>query len=80
MLDYMLHDDTILYSTIHTLTDCISLQEDLKTLCPSTPINVNNYMKITLKHNIISYNYIIIMLKLKKSHQPNTLVSLLTIT
>ena len=53
MLDYMLHDDTILYSTMYTLTDCISLQEDLKTLCPSTLINVNNYMKITLKHNTI---------------------------
>ena len=57
-------DDVMLYSTIHTLTDCIILQQDLNTLFHwATTWNMSfnpdkcEYMKITLKHNTISYNY-----------------------
>ena len=52
-------DDAMLYSTIHTLTDCISLQQDfLNTLFHwATTWNMSfnpdkcEYMKITLKHS-----------------------------
>ena len=51
----------------HTLTDCISLQQDLNTLSHwVTTWNMTfnpdcECMKITLKHNTVSYNYTIIM-------------------
>ena len=66
-------DDAMLYSTIHTLTDCISLQQDLNTLFHwATTWNMSfnpdkcEYMKITLKHNTISYNYTMSNAKIKE--------------
>ena len=66
-------DDVILYPTIHTLTNCISLQQDLNTLFHwATTWNMSfnpdkcKYIKITLKHNTISYNYTMSNAKIKE--------------
>ena len=59
--------------TIHTLTDCINLQQDLNTLSHwATTWNMSfnpdkcEYMKITLKHNTVSYNYTLNNAKIKE--------------
>ena len=57
-------DNTILYSTIHTISDCITLQEDLNSLTQwaikwnmcSNP-EKSKHMKITHKRNPILFNY-----------------------
>ena len=57
-------DDTILYSTIHTLSDCITLQKDLDSLTQwatkwkmSFNPDKSEHMKITHKHNPVLFNY-----------------------
>ena len=57
-------DDTILYSTIHTLSDCITLQKDLDSLTQwatkwkmSFNSDKSEHMKITHKHNPVLFNY-----------------------
>jgi len=59
-------DDTILYSIIHSISDCHALQEDLNTLsqwATRTDMYFNPdksvYMRITRKHNPVLYNYTI---------------------
>ena len=66
-------DDAMLYSTIHTLTDCIILQQDLNTpfhWASTWNMSFNpdkcEYIKITLKHNTISYNYTMSNAKIKE--------------
>ena len=53
-----------MYSTIHTLADCTNLQQDLNTLSNwATTWNMSfnpdkcEYLKISLKHNTLTYNY-----------------------
>ena len=57
-------DDTILYSTIHSSSDCITLQKDLDSLMQwATKWKMcfnpekSEHMKITHKHNPILFNY-----------------------
>jgi len=59
-------DDIILYSIIHSISDCQALQDDLNILsqwATRTDMYFNPdksvYMRVTRKHNPVLYNYTI---------------------